>query len=54
MDGPGLEGKGKIQNKKCDKVIGKKEATPGKSGVIHKVISFVEGGTTAFAAKTQC
>ncbi|KAM5191909.1 complement component C9 [Mantella aurantiaca] len=51
VDGPGLEAKIGIKNPKCSKDFDRKEGTPEKSGIIHKVVSFVEGGTAAFAAK---
>ncbi|XP_040194604.1 complement component C9 [Rana temporaria] len=51
VDGPGIEANAKLKRPKCEKVIGHKEATPDKAGIIHKVVSFVEGGATAFTAK---
>nr|DBA23684.1 TPA: hypothetical protein GDO54_014575 [Pyxicephalus adspersus] len=52
VDGPGLEGKFDAKGKaKCGKNIDHTEGTPDKSNVISKILSFVEGGTPAFAAK---
>ncbi|XP_053555652.1 complement component C9 [Bombina bombina] len=46
----GVDGKAKIENEKCKKVLGNTEQTGNKSGVIDNVVSFVDGGTTQFAS----
>lgn len=51
LEGPGIEGKGKIKSPKCEKITKPRETTGDKSGIIHKIVSFVEGGSTVFAAK---
>ncbi|PIO27652.1 hypothetical protein AB205_0114710, partial [Aquarana catesbeiana] len=51
VDGPGIEANAKLKAPKCKNIIGHKEETPNKLGIIHKVVSFVEGGATAVTAK---
>ncbi|KAM4708487.1 complement component C9 [Discoglossus pictus] len=41
----------KLKSEKCKKIIGNEQGGRNKSDVIDKIVSFVEGGTVAYAAQ---
>ncbi|KAM9331012.1 uncharacterized protein PAF06_019357 [Gastrophryne carolinensis] len=51
LEASGLQAGANVKRPKCKNVSGETGTSPDKSAVIDKVVSLVEGGTVAFAAK---